>query len=179
MNEQSVAATIARAEAGDGTDLERHLRTDTLRNGWLHTVGVQGTNGEIWQVPGPPMDPEACGDYYRALGALEEIARQPSPRPRRVLQVLFDLAFLPLCRAYHLTRKVAAMHILDNRVALNVHEAALTGRAPLDSQRAEIERVKEAILWCMAHKKVANSPEAIARIVVEGIPGRGPRTAAR
>ena len=167
---EAARAAVRRAEAGDGHDLERHLRGERLRNGWLHTVPVRGKNGEAWSVPGLPMDPGQAPGLYEAIDTLESIHTSRGPA-RESMKAAFEVAYLILREAYpRLTRRVAHLHVLDAKTAARIEFAAMHGQAPPGEQEAEIQRVARAVAWCMANKAVANTPEKIAELIVRGIP---------
>jgi len=155
---------------GKAKGLERRLRGRAVRDGWLRTVPVSGRNGETWHVPGVPMDPEQAAAVYRAVDALDEAEREGAST-RATMGAAFEAAYRILRTAYpRLSRRAAHRHVLDPRAAAGVVHAAVCGEAAPEGREAELARVERAVVWCMAHKEVANTPARIAAIIVDGVP---------
>ena len=172
--DEAARQALARAEQGDGSNLERHLRGQRLRDGWLNAVGVQGKNGETWSVPGCPMAPECAPAYFDAIERMEQAEREGSGAA--AMTAAFDLACHVLAEAYPLlTRRVAHDFVLDPAVCRRVIFASQRGQAPPLPRDEEVERIRPRVAWCIANKDKVGTVDAIAAVIVDGIPDAEPK----
>ena len=167
---EAAEAALERAASGDGQDLEKHLRGERLRSGWIQGVRVRCKNGEEWTIAGAPMDPAQAGAFYDAIEKMQGAEQKDDLRA--IMGGTFDVAFYLLQQTYPaLTREAAAAHVIDPASAKRIQYAALNGTRPPEMRDIEIERLTTILTYLMKHKEEhGGSAEKMARLIVDWRP---------
>lgn len=178
MNEAAKAA-LERAATGDGRKIERDLRGERLRQGWVAAIPVRCKNGEEWLIAGAPMDPEQAEGFYEAIEAMQDA--EGADNLRDIMRGTFDVALYLLKQTYPaLTREVAAEHVIDPPSAKRIQYAALNGTRPPEMRDIEVDRTTRAIKYLLRHKEEhGDDPKRMAEMIVDWRPSQDEETAAK
>ena len=146
----------------------------TLQLALIYFFNAIQKNGETWSVPGCPMAPECAPAYFDAIERMEQAEREGSGAA--AMTAAFDLACHVLAEAYPLlTRRVAHDFVLDPAVCRRVIFASQRGQAPPLPRDEEVERIRPRVAWCIANKDKVGTVDAIAAVIVDGIPDAEPK----
>ncbi len=147
----AAAEALDRASNGDGRDIERHLRGERLRQGWITGVLVRAKNGEEWTVAGAPMDPDQAIAFYEAVDRTE--AATEMSNTRELMKAYFDVALYLIQQTYPaLTREIANDMVIDSATAKRVLFAATNCVRPPEPREYEIEHMEKAVKHLMLNK---------------------------